>query len=113
MTVDVTAGPGLALPATGSEHEAWRAALDGPGLRGIIAERREQLAKGYDGEHDALLPLDALPRRARDYLDIANDCLRGINGEQDLKRAARKLAQAGALIMAAIDRVAVVRGAAA
>ena len=89
----------------------WNATLQGAAMAAIIAERREQLRRGHDADADAMLPLDALPRAAGEYLRIAKECIQGIHGEQDLIRAQKKLAQSAALMMAAYDRLELVTAA--
>lgn len=76
-----------------------------PGLAAIMYERAGQLKRGHDAEADAMLPLDALPRKAHDFILIAVDCIRATGDRRDLPRARRKLAQAGALLLAAIERL--------
>ena len=55
----------------------------------------------HDPHDDAALPLHVLPATARDYLQIAIDRLHG--DRTDLPRARKKLVQAAALIVAALE----------
>lgn len=94
-----------AMPMSDHDATALARALEGPGMRSIIAARIDQLRMGHSAETDALLPLDYLPRQAKDFLMIATECIRGIDGKQDLPRARKKLSQSAALLLAAIDRL--------
>ena len=76
------------------------------GLDAIFAERERQVERfGHDADHDAMLPLHHLPEKAREFTAIACDCIRGTVAHRDLARARKKLAEAGALCAAAIDRL--------
>lgn len=86
--------------------DAFRRVVECPHLGAVIRERVAQLdAHGHMPEADAELPLHALPHKALDYLQIALECTQGIRGQRDLPRARKKLAQAAALCLAALDRL--------
>jgi hypothetical protein len=81
--------------------------LEGPALASVIEARLAQIDHGHTSERDMDTVIDFLPRQARDFIVIAIDCIRADMSPQDLPRARKKLAQAAALCLAALDRLAV------
>src|SRR5688572_1972686 len=84
-------------------------AIRGPAVRGAIDMRLEQLLKhGHDSEHDMMLPLDQLPRLARERAIMAIEQISGTGEKQNLPVARRNLLRAAAICLAAVDRLDVV-----
>lgn len=72
----------------------------------IAAERFAQVDRfGHAPERDAALPLDELPKKAREYVTIGIDRLHPFQGELNIPLARKKLVQAAALLIAAIERL--------
>lgn len=83
-----------------------RRILQGPALQAAIAARLQQVVRhGHDAEADAMLALDALPLRAREYLAAALEQIRGHHTERNLPVARKNLARTAALCLAAYDRL--------
>lgn len=75
-------------------------------LHQICTVRSEQVSlRGHTPQADAGLPAIYLPRKAREYVDDAIDCLQ--RDRPDL--AIRKLVKSAALILAAIARLRLIR----
>ena len=89
-------------------HDAIRrrvGIIEGPAMVAIVDERLKQIELGHDAEADAMLPIDALPKRAAEFLQVAIDRIRATGDRRDLPRARTKLAQAAALCIAALDHL--------
>jgi sugar phosphate isomerase/epimerase len=82
------------------------AALQGPAVRLALEMRLEQIVRhGHDAEADAMLPLDHLPRQARDRLVAAIEQISATAEKRNLPVAMKNLARTAALCLAAIDRI--------
>lgn len=82
------------------------AALTGPAAAAMLAARFRQIVHdGHDADSDDMLPLCWLPKKARDFADIAVARLGGIDGQRDFPKGRRRLAETGALTVASIDRL--------
>lgn len=81
------------------------AAIPVGSMERVMAVREEQIVTfGHTPQEDAALPVNYLPEQARKYLtDAKDEIMRHAPGWQD--RASRKLARAGALVLAAMDRL--------
>lgn len=81
-------------------------AIRGPAVRGAIDMRLEQLLKhGHDAEHDMMLPIDQLPRLARERTAMAIEQISGTGEKQNLPVARKNLLRAAAICLAAVDRL--------
>lgn len=81
-------------------------AMRGPALQLAIDMRIEAIVRyGHDAEHDAMQPIDELPRLARKHLTEAAERISGTGQVRQLPAARRSLARAAALCLAAIDRL--------
>jgi hypothetical protein len=81
-------------------------AARGPAVRAAVDMRIEQIVKhGHDAEHDSMLPVDELPRLARQRLAAAIEQISGTGEKQNLPVARKNLARTAAMCMAAIDRI--------
>ena len=97
--VDFTRAADFPLPESGYSPDG---AID------LIIERRiEQIVRfGHTPEKDRQLPRGTLPREAQRYLTHAIEDLHFGGGDPEArKRALRHLAQTGAIIIAAIERL--------
>lgn len=80
------------------------AALQGPGMRAVMAKRVDQIARrGHSADNDDMLPLGWLPMEARQAFERARDHLSGEH--RDLARVRGLLVEAAAVGLAAIDRL--------
>jgi hypothetical protein len=97
----------------GADNSFLQEALRRPSMTAALFERRRQMQQfGHDDMADAGLPVHALMNKARDYVAIA--CDRAHPGDrQDIEGAWKKMAQATALCLAALDRIAIEIGATA
>lgn len=81
-------------------------AIRGPAVQAAIEARIEQIVRyGHDSEHDAMQPIDELPRLARKHLSEASERIAGLGEKRHLPAARRSLARAAALCLAAMDRL--------
>jgi hypothetical protein len=77
-----------------------------PAIGQFINRRVEQLIRyGHLPDGDVQLPLDELIRKALPYASDALDIARGQGGRDNLPYALAKLEKAGALLLAAHDRI--------
>jgi hypothetical protein len=83
----------------------FRAVLESRAIGLVIDARLSQLARGHSADADAALPVHALPAKAKEFAQIAGECCQPWNGETNLPRARKKLAETAALCLAAIDRI--------
>lgn len=100
--------PGIhsAIPSGRATGAATGAFVPVAAIEDVLAERHRQIAKfGHTPERDAALPLKQLPREAARFLNMAiEDCQ---FHREDWRTAARKhLIRAAAMILAAMDRIA-------
>jgi hypothetical protein len=102
----------LAVPEARLEQaEEIMAALQGSAVRAVLEARVEQIAKhGHGREHDAMLPIGALPRRAKEMAQMASEVIDATVEQRNLDVARRRLARTAALCLAAIDRLDMISG---
>ena len=102
----------LAVPETKlGEADEILAALQGPAVRAVLTARVEQFTlHGHYREHDAMLPIGALPRRAREMAQMASEVIDATVEQRNLEVAKRRLARTAALCLAAIDRLNMIAG---
>ncbi len=81
------------------------AAIQGPAVRAALEMRIGHFARGHDAEHDSFLPIEALPRLAREFGMAAIDQLTGTSEKQNLPVARKNLARMAAAALAGIDRL--------
>jgi hypothetical protein len=80
-------------------------------IEDVLTERERQIiAFNHTPEQDALLPVGHLPKQARAFLEGAIDEIM-FQREGWQQRARRKLAKAGAITLASIDRLSAEGGA--
>jgi len=81
-------------------------AIRGPAVQMVIDTRIEQILRyGHDAEYDAMQAIDALPRKAREYLIAAIEQVAGVREHRQLPAAVRNLARTAAICLAGIDRL--------
>lgn len=71
----------------------------------VLSKRREQLARGYTVANDLRGPIGLLAGEAQRYLVDARDWLARPNHDPERKHFELKLVNAGALIVAELDRL--------
>lgn len=77
-----------------------------PALSDVLRERARHADElGYDRDHDDGLQVEFLPCQALRRMTIAVDRINPNNARRDLEGGRKALVQAGALILAAIDRL--------
>ena len=82
-----------------------RAVLPSAAIEDIVAMRLRQIVSfGHSPEQDDQLPLITLPNQARSYVCDAQDIMMR-KERRFLTQARAKLVRAGAMIIAAIDRI--------
>lgn len=95
----------IASPAPIARTDELLRAIQGPALRAVLDARIEQIVThGHDAESDAFLAIDRLPRLAREQAQMALEVL-GHDERRNIPVAKRRLARAAAMMMAAIDRL--------
>ncbi len=86
--------------------EELLAAIQGPAVRAVLEARIEQIVRhGHDRDFDADLPPGKLPALAQQFAGLAKENIDAIPERRDFNVARRRLARAGALCLAAIDRL--------
>lgn len=81
-------------------------AIRGPSVQRVLDVRLSQIVEhGHDAEHDAMLPIGYLPRKAHERILAAIEVLDGREDGERLARAQRALSVGLAIGLAALDRI--------
>lgn len=79
------------------------AAITGPALKAIIAERVGQISRGHNAENDDFLPIGWLPMEARQCFEAVRSAM--MEEPRDLHRIRQLMVDGAAFAFAAIDRL--------
>ncbi len=106
MTASVFAEIAFAIGCAARAAEIQEAIV-GETIEALKAARIEQIGKhGHDAEHDAMLPIDQLPRLAQGRIVHALDQIQAFAGARNLPAARLNLLRGAAILLAAVDRLA-------